>query len=377
MADGSSSDEMDVGDFGDFMDECDEALEGVEIPPEKPVTKLIVQPPAPLELEVTSRPQWEAGRAEKKTVKNKKEKQCDSGSGQRCAVRDADDILGDEFEALLAAGTHTAEEVEKLKVQKRHKEELYVCRHLIQGKMWEKDPSCNERDVYLCCAAAFEGLNRQNEAIALLEGHPNFQCKLALAKLFFKADRKEESLAMCYQVIAASKEKADAVSTEDAVDAYYLAGWVKIHGDDHTGAYEIWSEGHRAIPEDPILERQNQKRQVWDEECGPSGLTDLCGEGAHHDGQFEEGDLDAYQVHPSRMRVTPALSVFDEVKQNRQVVFRTKKALLTQEECERVLKHVDDFHEKERGGVWGTVRKSSVPTTDVAVEDIPILRSAI
>ena len=32
------------------------------------------------------------------------------------------------------------------------------------------------------------------------------------------------------------------------------------------------------------------------------------------------------------------------------------------------------YHEEELGGVWGTVRQSSVKTTDVAVEDIPALR---
>ena len=35
---------------------------------------------------------------------------------------------------------------------------------------------------------------------------------------------------------------------------------------------------------------------------------------------------------------------------------------------------VDRFHHDELGGKWGTVRVSSVKTTDVAVEDIPRLR---
>lgn len=32
------------------------------------------------------------------------------------------------------------------------------------------------------------------------------------------------------------------------------------------------------------------------------------------------------------------------------------------------------YHQEKLGGVWGTVRQSSVKTTDVAVEDIPKLR---
>ena len=47
---------------------------------------------------------------------------------------------------------------------------------------------------------------------------------------------------------------------------------------------------------------------------------------------------------------------------------------MTPAECGEVLRRVDEFHATERGGVWGTVRKSSVKTTDVAVEDIPALR---
>lgn len=35
---------------------------------------------------------------------------------------------------------------------------------------------------------------------------------------------------------------------------------------------------------------------------------------------------------------------------------------------------VDRFHHNELDGKWGTVRVSSVKTTDVAVEDIPKLR---
>ena len=39
-----------------------------------------------------------------------------------------------------------------------------------------------------------------------------------------------------------------------------------------------------------------------------------------------------------------------------------------------LVRKVDRFHFNELGGKWGTVRVSSVPTTDIAVEDIPRLR---
>ena len=55
-------------------------------------------------------------------------------------------------------------------------------------------------------------------------------------------------------------------------------------------------------------------------------------------------------------------------------MFRSKVALMSPEECSAVLKIVDDYHTNTLHGVWGTVRQSSVKTTDVAVEDIAPLR---
>ncbi|RHZ34557.1 hypothetical protein DYB37_013584 [Aphanomyces astaci] len=43
-------------------------------------------------------------------------------------------------------------------------------------------------------------------------------------------------------------------------------------------------------------------------------------------------------------------------------------------ECDAVIDIVDAFHRDVRHGQWGPVRHSSVNTTDVAVEDIPLLR---
>lgn len=55
-------------------------------------------------------------------------------------------------------------------------------------------------------------------------------------------------------------------------------------------------------------------------------------------------------------------------------MFRSKEALMSPKECSAVLKIVDDYHTQNLNGVWGTVRQSSVKTTDVAVEDIIPLR---
>jgi hypothetical protein len=82
-------------------------------------------------------------------------------------------------------------------------------------------------------------------------------------------------------------------------------------------------------------------------------------------------DLEPFSVPPSTP--CPALALFDPASQNRRLVFRSPP-VLTKSECAAVSAHVDSFIASERGGVWGTVRKSSVKTTDVAVEDIPVLR---
>jgi hypothetical protein len=70
----------------------------------------------------------------------------------------------------------------------------------------------------------------------------------------------------------------------------------------------------------------------------------------------------------------PPLSLFCTETQKNCLVFRTKQALLSPEECSSVLRIVDQHHSQNLGGKWGTVRHSSVKTTDVAVEDIPALR---
>ena len=184
---------------------------------------------------------------------------------QSGAVLDADDLLEAREAAvnasMIAAGTRTAAEVEELKAKRRYREEVHVCRHMVQSRLWETDATASRLDVLLCYAAALAGLNRRAEAITLLElaieqggaaGAPaceQLSLSLTLAKLLFKEDRKQEALARCVAVYSAhSSGEAEAVSDEDVADAYHLAGWIKIHGDDHSGTYRTWSAGHLALP---------------------------------------------------------------------------------------------------------------------------------
>jgi hypothetical protein len=82
--------------------------------------------------------------------------------------------------------------------------------------------------------------------------------------------------------------------------------------------------------------------------------------------------LEPFSVSP--LASIPPLSLFCPETQKNCLVFRTKQALLSPQECSSVLRIVDRHHTQNLGGKWGTVRHSSVKTTDVAVEDIPALR---
>ena len=84
------------------------------------------------------------------------------------------------------------------------------------------------------------------------------------------------------------------------------------------------------------------------------------------------GLLEPFTVSP--LASIPPLSLFCSETQKKCLVFRTKQALLSPAECSSVLRIVDQHHTQNLGGKWGTVRHSSVKTTDVAVEDIPALR---
>jgi hypothetical protein len=104
--------------------------------------------------------------------------------------------------------------------------------------------------------------------------------------------------------------------------------------------------------------------------ASPLPPPSLVGGGAHGDGVFDlKTDLDAFAVIPDFEE--PAVALFGSEQQNN-LVFRTKQAVLTPPECAAVVA-ICDAHATANGG-WGTVRHSSVHTTDVAVEDIPVLR---
>ncbi len=71
-------------------------------------------------------------------------------------VQDADDILAkredERYAAMVAAGTHSAEEIVTLRLRKRYSEEVQVCRVLVKNRAWENDSSCSRRNVFLCLA---------------------------------------------------------------------------------------------------------------------------------------------------------------------------------------------------------------------------------
>eukprot|EP01046_Picozoa_sp_COSAG06_P058416 COSAG06_NODE_11724_length_1472_cov_1.892935_2_plen_194_part_01 len=111
---------------------------------------------------------------------------------------------------------------------------------------------------------------------------------LALAKLLFQEGRKPEAFELCAAVFtqfeaaaglqpepeqqqpeqqqeqqpeqSVLRRDAQAVAVAEAAEAYQLGGWVKIHSDDHSSAYSVWSRGHAAVPTCPFLARQAGKR---------------------------------------------------------------------------------------------------------------------
>jgi len=323
-------------------------------------------------------------------------------------VFDGDDLLARREEESLAHMCPTV----RAAVQKRRRcaEEIVVCEMLL--RQWQvkhgmevEDPTqlseeelADRRRIVLCYAPALEGLGRRRDGTDALrlclgvgeecfteheacdefpsEEHLDVSVALALAKLYFKDNRKDRALDWCDAILHKLRSDKGCCSMEDVSDAYHLAGWIRIHADDHTGAYQLWTEGHEAVPCCDTLARQYRKRACWDDRNDEEVTNPLLlGEGAHGDGVFQrDEDLEAFVVPEENIKETPALALFCPETQNNALVFRTRHPLLTSEECKRVLEEVDSFHDEFREGKWGTVRHSSVKTTDVAVEDIPALR---
>jgi hypothetical protein len=102
----------------------------------------------------------------------------------------------------------------------------------------------------------------------------------------------------------------------------------------------------------------------------------LVGQGAYGDGIIDKASgFDAYSLNDDKASIDPpAVSLFNAESQKRELVFCSREALLLPDECHRVVEEVERYHTEELGGKWSTVRDSSVKTTDVAVEDIPVLR---
>ena len=320
-------------------------------------------------------------------------------------IFDGDDLLAQRGEEALAHIT-CPKAREAILNRRKYAEEIVVCEMLL--KQWqamhgmEGDDTLNDtqleerRRIVLCYAAALEGLGRRRDAVDALrlclgicqevftehedsdtfplEEQLDISVALALTKLYFKDNRKERAFAWCNAILQKLRNNKDCCSKEDISDAYHLGGWIRIHADDHTGAYKLWMEGHEAVPDCETLNRQYRKRACWDD-INEDELTNplLLGEGAHGDGVYNrEEDLEAFEV-PNGTQ-TPALALFSSETQKNALVFRTRQPVLTPDECKQVLNEVEAFHQDFRNGKWGTVRHSSVKTTDVAVEDIPALR---
>ena len=75
---------------------------------------------------------------------------------------DSDDVEEAYYDRLVAAGTHTAEEIPWIKARRRRQEELEVCRFMMKSGTY--DASCPEELVHLCYANALAGLQRRPEA---------------------------------------------------------------------------------------------------------------------------------------------------------------------------------------------------------------------
>ena len=292
-------------------------------------------------------------------------------------------------------------------VLKRHKESASMLRFMVHHRVWESDKTVDMAETYLRLSAVLDKLSQRPAAIVALQDGLSVldtldhvrgltsseepsgggetiptridvpasraSLSLALAKLLFRADSKREAFQLCevlmvhYRQQKLQQQQAldpdgepktvrYSVTTQQAEDAWYLAGWVRIHGDDHTSAYALWSEGHTVIPSSLVLARQFQKRKCWDAAMAEETCLnqDFVGNGAYEDGVIDVlRDLDAFEVVPTSPKVStegegherryacPALALFDGQHQGRRLVFRTRKPVLTRKECKAILDEVD------------------------------------
>ena len=324
-----------------------------------------------------------------------------------------DDTVDEEYEAFLESLTlgMSKDEAEKYISKRRNVDTFAMNKRLFRGKVWTYDSTVKYTNVVLAIAGALEKLNRRTEACFLLR-HGRFMeddageeemgearrivngeedCweafDLALAKLCFKSGENEEATKLIEAVISEyerRKEKGTLLesSCERASDAYYLAGWIAIHQDDHTTAYEWWKRGCSALKGDVNLERQNKKRTLWDDahfdvEAHAADLEGIFGaaEAAQRTFSFDRSrDFDAFAVSGENVQRCAALRLFDPELQNNELVFRTRVPLMTPDECKTVVDIAEKHIRDDLDGTWGTVRAASCKTTDFAVEEVPELR---
>ena len=262
------------------------------------------------------------------------------------------------------------------------------------------DPADDSSYVGFTLSAALERIGQRNEAIAALDrgicrAPADGRLRLARAKLLFRSGRKEEALSdlevlqdmwrRSLSCFAAEREttvgaaaRRGMINANVAGTAWYLSGWVSVHADDHTAAYTRWAEGALLVPTDARLQRQRAKVACWGEGgddsapdaklCFPASFSaPVTNNGVTYSTLF--GAV-AFGV-PDTLH-EPALALFSE-NQRRNAAFLTSVPMLQPDECAGVVAAVDAHVASALGGVWGTVRSSSVPTTDIAVEDVPTL----
>ena len=267
------------------------------------------------------------------------------------------------------------------------------------------DVSCNgsdlvtNKEIGLMLASAYDALGHREKAISALHRArmrstiKDAEVYLALAKLLFRDNNKSEAEnVLCEFLDHLITGEDDSIESsvnnyddEDIADAFYILGWISIHADDHTKAYQIWSKGYRFVPTDQRLARQHSKVQCWKDISIKSDslvalnssisnsnidLKKLIGGSVHFGRPFCSEDFDAFRI--ANCIHEPALNLFNADSQDRKLVFRSRNQILTVDECAAVVA-LTEHHVAENGG-WTSVRSASLPTTDVAVEDVPALR---
>jgi hypothetical protein len=304
---------------------------------------------------------------------------------------DADDYV-DAIQEQLEAATLAAKGMSVSNIALFKKQKIFRE----QASMYSffestQDPIVSAEEIGVNLAVAYDNLGKRHLAIqALLRARQrstnNSILTLFLAKLYFRDNNKSEAERILMPFIEAyikqvtnnksEIENDTLIREEDAADAFYVLGWIKIHADDHTSAYKIWTRGYEYISTDQRLVRQYHKVQCWHNINHISDWIQeddpYIGKGHHVDGKFDiHRDFDAFAISPPTPE--PAAGLFHS-SQNTRLIFRTKKPVLTAVECGAVIDAAELVMSKRSSGKWGSVRSASLPTTDVAVEDIPALR---